>query len=329
MEWPWWCIEDGVLSCSLSLFPKGYAWFPHVFFQAVNVLAFKSIYDSTLLKFVVSVLGGHKKGFYSVGSFEMHLNPQAVTCPLEPFPQSLDVRYHYGDDLLFDPLLSLLLGWFSVVVSPLWMLCLWLNLFCRLLRAHGGKLQACRAFLMCSISLCNACGLVKSTLALNAKVLKTLLFAMMKSLLFQCRYCSVCVLSVDSGYWDLEKTVSRKGRAPSWFGSTMVNCICGSCELMCCSNCWPWFASLMTKVSSRYLSHSWGMWDRAKDLDFKLFHKQVGNEGANRGFHGSTMDLFIILTLEEEVCVFEAKLQECYYLLYVCVGPLWEQWVLL
>ena len=38
------------------------------------------------------------------------------------------------------------------------------------------------------------------------------------------------------------------------------------------------------------------------------------------GTHGSTM--LIIPTLEEEVCVFEAKLQECDNLLYGHVGPL-------
>ena len=63
---------------------------------------------------------------------------------------------------------------------------------------------------------------------------------------------------------------------------------------------------------------------RAKGLDFILFHKQVGNEGANGGTHGSTMELSVILTLEEESHVFEEKLQECDNLLYGHVGPLWE-----
>ena len=83
--------------------------------------------------------------------------------------------------LLFVPLL--LLHWLSVEVCPLWMLCLQLNLLCRALRAHGGKLQACRALVICSISLCSACGLVQTTLALNTKVFKTLFFAVMKWLL--------------------------------------------------------------------------------------------------------------------------------------------------
>ena len=77
--------------------------------------------------------------------------------------------------------------------------------------------------------------------------------------------------------------MSRKGRASSWFRSTTVNCICGSCELMFCSNCWLCFAYWMTKVSSTYLSQRQGVLGRAKGLDFELFHKQVGNEGANGG----------------------------------------------
>ena len=54
--------------------------------------------------------------------------------------------------LLYDPLL--LLGWLSVFFfCPLWVLCLQLNLCCRVLRAHGGKLQDCRA-LLCALFLC-------------------------------------------------------------------------------------------------------------------------------------------------------------------------------
>ena len=44
-------------------------------------------------------------------------------------------------------------------------------------------------------------------------------------------------------------------------------------------------------------------------FDFKYFHEQVGSEGADGVTHGYTVDLFIILTLEEEVSVFEAEIQ--------------------
>ena len=77
----------------------------------------------------------------------------------------------------------------------------------------------------------------------------------------------------------------------------------------------------MTKVSSTNLGHRQGVLGRAKVLDFKIFHKQVGNEGNNGETHGTTMDWFIILTLEEEVCLFETELQKCDYFWYGHVGP--------
>ena len=45
-------------------------------------------------------LGGHEEGFYGVGTLEMYLDPHVVVCTFEPFPQSMDVRYHYGDVLV-------------------------------------------------------------------------------------------------------------------------------------------------------------------------------------------------------------------------------------
>ena len=82
-------------------------------------------------------------------------------------------------------------------------------------------------------------------------------------------------------------------------------------------------------MSSTYLSHRWGVWGRAKGLDFEVFHEQVGNKRAKRRTCGCTMDLFIILTLEEEVSVFKANSQR----VTICgnrhVCPLWESLVLL
>ena len=42
---------------------------------------------------------------------------------------------------------------------------------------------------------------------------------------------------------------------------------------------------------------------------FKLFHEDVGYERADGGSHSCTLDLFIILTLGEEVSVGETELQ--------------------
>ena len=94
----WWCIGDGALRCSLSLSPKVLPDSP-IYSSGHDVCAFKSIYDPTLLKFVVPVLEGHKKGFNGVGLFEIYLDPQAVACSFEPSSQSKDAWYHYGDVL--------------------------------------------------------------------------------------------------------------------------------------------------------------------------------------------------------------------------------------
>ena len=48
----------------------------------------------------------------------------------------------------------------------------------------------------------------------------------------------------------------------------------------------------------------------AKGLDFELFHKQVSNEGANGGTHGSTMDLFIILNFLFQFIILTLEDQE-------------------
>ena len=51
------------------------------------------------------------------------------------------------------------------------------------------------------------------------------------------------------------------------------------------------------------------MGDGTKGFYLKLFHKDVCYERANQGPHSCTLDLLIILTLEEEVSVGEAELQ--------------------
>ena len=64
-------------------------------------------------------------------------------------------------------------------------------------------------------------------------------------------------------------------------------------------------------------------------FDFKLFHEDVSYERADGGSHSCTLYLFIILTLEEEVSVGKAELQQGGDLGYGHVGPLWEGGVLL
>ena len=77
--------------------PDCSAWFPYVFLWIVDVSAFIPVYDPTFWRFVLPVLRGHEKGFDGIIPFEMHLDPQVVACPFEPFPTSVAVWYHYGD----------------------------------------------------------------------------------------------------------------------------------------------------------------------------------------------------------------------------------------
>ena len=58
-------------------------------------------------------------------------------------------------------------------------------------------------------------------------------------------------------------------------------------------------------------------------FDFKLFHEDVGYKGADGGSHSCTLYLFIILTLEEEVGVGKAELQQGNDLGNGHGGPLW------
>ena len=63
----------------------------------------------------------------------------------------------------------------------------------------------------------------------------------------------------------------------------------------------------MTKVSSTNLSQREGVGVELRAFTSKLFHGDVGYEGADGGPHKCTLDLFIILTLKEEVSVGEAE----------------------
>ena len=71
------------------------------------------------------------------------------------------------------------------------------------------------------------------------------------------------------------------------------------------------------------------MGEGLEGFDFKLFHEDVGYEGADGGSHSCTLYLFIILTLEEEVGVGKAELQQGGDLGDGHGGPLWKGGVLL
>ena len=86
--------------------------------------------------------------------------------------------------------------------------------------------------------------------------------------------------------------VFRNGMEPSDPGSSTVNCMLGSCELMCCSSCWLCSAFWMTRMSSTNLSQRLGVEGRLED-----FHEQIGYEKADGGnpwlHHGHVHSTYI------------------------------------
>ena len=109
-----------------------------------------------------------------------------------------------------------------------------------------------------------------------------------------------------------------------------MNWMCGSWLLMCCSKSWLCSALLMTNVSSKNLSQrEGGLGKDWRALTSNSSMKMLAMRGADGGSHSCTLYLFIILTLEEEVGVGEAELQQGCDLSYGHGGPLWECGVLL
>ena len=51
-------------------------------------------------------------------------------------------------------------------------------------------------------------------------------------------------------------------------------------------------------------------------IGFKLINEHVGHIGADGKSHGCPMHLFRILTLEEEIGIFKAELQQCCDVMY-------------
>ena len=56
-----------------------------------------------------------------------------------------------------------------------------------------------------------------------------------------------------------ETKVYKKGRDPCWLGASVVNCMWELRELRWVRNCWVCSALWVTKVSSTYLSQTWGV----------------------------------------------------------------------
>ena len=132
------------------------------------------MYNSAFLAHFVLILG-------TMSRFCMVLFSLKCTC----MPRLLQVLLNFSlSTLVYDtivnmflflkPVLLVLLCQPLLAVCELFVLCLWFNFNCRLLRALGGNLHANSALLMCSLFCCSVGWLVQTTLALCANVLKML-----------------------------------------------------------------------------------------------------------------------------------------------------------
>ena len=80
--------------------------------------------------------------------------------------------------------------------------------------------------------------------------------------------------------------VSKNGFGPSGAGSSTVNCMLGSCELIWCSGCWPCSAFWITRVSSTNLTHRHG----GCGVDWRVLTSSSSmNRLAMRGLMGEPM----------------------------------------
>ena len=106
---------------------------------------------------------------------------------------------------------------------------------------------------------------------------------------------------------------SRNGSLPSISGS-VVNFMFSSMLLRCSVNSLTKYSWIFTKVSSTYLSHTYGgVWGCANDLGFKLLHVQVGYDRGHWRTHGRSMFLFIDVSFVREVHGVQAERQQFNY----------------
>ena len=129
--------------------------------------------------------------------------------------------------------------------------------------AHLGYLHCVRTSSRCFNSSFSSWELEHTALALCVRVLITLYLQARLWWLSHCRYWSVwvgflytLVVNVPSS-WGVTK-MSKKGIEPSCLCSSVVNCMAGSTEFMCCRNSSLLFCCKMTNVSSTNLFHHLG-----------------------------------------------------------------------
>ena len=123
--------------------------------------------------------------------------------------------------------------------------------------------------------------------------------------------------------------MSRKGMDPSCLCSSVVNCMAESTEFMCCRNSSLLSCFKMTNVSSTNLFCHLGKFTAViRALSSKNLHIQIGHYRAHSRPHSCPLVLLIILTLEQEIGVAQAKLQQVQDVLNGCGCSLVELCIL-
>ena len=131
-------------------------------------------------------------------------------------------------------------------------------------------------------------------------------------------YMKVASMLLGSG----DTSKSKRGMELLSLGFSVVKWIWGSMELIMLEKLLAVF-SLLDDKGVIHIFKAKPEWIGGRDdcFGFELFHEQVGNKRADGKTHGCAMDLFKILTLEEETGILEAKLQQSNYLCNRNGGP--------
>ena len=177
-------------------------------------------------------------------------------------------------------------------------------------KAHAGYLDLVRTSLRFCCSVLKCSGMEEAVLALCSNVLITLYFAAMQWCLSQCRYWSLWMGSYIHLWTELCYALMLP-KCPEMGWNCLALCpllwiwLLGLLVLlMCCKNFSLCSVCCITKVSSTNLFHNVGGLSTVLRAHlFKIFHVYVFYYQADWESHGCSLHLFIILTLEEKICM--------------------------
>ena len=288
----------------LEPLPKCSGGFPYIFLITLHPVTFVPIDDSTLIHKRIFVLGSHQEAFDGITSFEVYLHSIFLASSFRGFHSAL-----YSMAPLCKDFVS---GCQSC--SSCWFL--WAGVFIlifTLLRAQAGYLHLVRTFFKWCSSCCNNSGLEHMVLAPWCRVPITLYLELMAWWLSHCMYKSVCVGFLKTDVVMLPSTpgvnnMSRNGMEPSSLGSSDVNCIFLSMELMWFRKLCCWAALMITR-HQHIFSTSMEVVVLYLRLSFQILHVKICHYGTNRRTHSSPFHLFIKFFLEGEISAGQTKLQ--------------------